>query len=193
MFSVPDSVVVRRPFTLGGAAIPVGASLTKEQVVLIGRGLNALLDNGTLVAVPDPFARRNRPPRPTSLPPGIRDAMLGRLSPVLPLSVKMTPVGLSLSVEVTGGVMPFDVTLYDRQGDVIDSKSGSKRSFAFLVDLGGEFTVTVEDAAGASASDTIVVPSTKERARQRPVRDSGVVAEADVAEADVVEPGEVQQ
>jgi hypothetical protein len=152
MFRVPSSVVVRRPISIQGTVVPVGTTLTKEQVVALGKGLNSLLDNGTLVATPDPFARKDRQPKPTSLPPVIRNAMIAKLGPaVKPLTVLAKAVGKSVSVEVDGGVQPFTVSVDDQE------QTKKTRTFAFTVTAVGSHTVTVTDGNGNTASDTVVI------------------------------------
>lgn len=156
MFKVPDSVTVRRPFTLDGAPVPVGATLTKQQVLSLGQKLNPLLDNGTLVAVPDPNGRRNKPPRPTSLPPAILNAYLRHQSP--PLSVSAKALGKSVSVTVSNGVPSFTAVV-DPGEPTEQSETKSSRSFAFTVNGVGTHAVEVTDGSGATASArfTIVV------------------------------------
>lgn len=156
MFKVPDSVTVRRPFTLDGAPVPVGVTLTKQQVLALGQKLNPLLDNGTLVAVPDPNGRRNKPPRPTSLPPVILNAYLRHQC--APLSVSAKALGKSVSVTVSNGVPSFTVVV-DEGKPFEQSQSKSSRSFAFTVNGVGTHSVDVTDGAGATASTqfTIVV------------------------------------
>lgn len=128
----------------------------------LGRNLNALLDSGWVVASPDINARRDRQPRPSSLPPVIRSAMLGKIGPKRdPLSLSAKVVGKSVSVEVAGGVQPFTVTVLG------SAQTKSSRTFAFTVDSVGEHEATVEDGAQdtASARFTIIV---SEPAKKQP-------------------------
>lgn len=149
MFRVPDSVVTRRPISLNGAVVPAGTTLSKAQVESLGKGLNALLDSGYIVAAPDPFARKGKSrPQPTSLPPVIRNAMVKKLNgPSVPLSLEAKVAGKSVSVEVTGGVPSFTVTI-----DGEDAQTKSSRTFAFMVDGVGTHEAKVVDGAGAEAS-----------------------------------------
>jgi hypothetical protein len=152
MFRVPDSVVTRRPISLQGVVVPAGTTLSKAQVEALGKGLNALLDSGFVVAAPDPFARKGKAhPRPTSLPPVIRNAMVGKLTGV-PLSVSASVVGDAISVEVAGGVPSFTVTL-----DGGGAKSKSSRTFSFTGVGPGAHTVEVSDGSGATASVVVEV------------------------------------
>lgn len=150
MFRVPDKVTVRRPFRLDGALVPVGTVLDKPQVARLGRKLNPLLDNGTLVAAPDPFARKGKArPQPTSLPPSVYNAFMGRSSE--PLAVKAKALRKSVSVEVTGGVPSFTVAVAGQE------QSKSSRTFAFTVNSVGSHEVTVVDGSGAQASTSVVI------------------------------------
>lgn len=153
MFSVPDGVVARRPFTLNGVKVPAGTALSKDQVIAIGRELNALLDNGTLVAKPDPNARRNKQPQPTSLPPKVRNAMLAKMGPAKePLSVSAKAVGKSVSVEVAGGNAPFTVEV-----EGAEPQTKKTRTFAVTVTGVGTHAVSVTDGAGDSASTSVTI------------------------------------
>ena len=153
MFRVPDSVVTRRPISLQGVVVPAGTTLSKAQVEALGKGLNALLDSGFVVAAPDPYARKgNARPRPTSLPPVIRNAMVGKLTGSAPLSVSASVVGDAISVEVAGGVPSFTVTL-----DGGDAKSKSSRTFSFTGVQPGAHMVEVSDGSGAAASVAVEV------------------------------------
>lgn len=170
MFAVPDAVTVRRAFSLDGVDVPAGTSLSAAQVEALGARLNALLDGGWVVASPDPFARRGRErPRPSSLPPVIRNEMIRRLnpSPPVPLGLKCTAVGLSISCEVEGGVPSFTLTLKDESLEVIDSRSGSGRTFMFTVPDGGQYIVTVTDGQGASTWQKVVIQSASLSAKAR--------------------------
>lgn len=162
MFSVPDRVTVRRAFSLDGVRVAAGTDLSADQVRALGGRLNALLDGGWVVASPDPFARKGAArPRPTSLPPVIRDEMIRRINPAppVPLGLKCTAVGLSISCEVEGGVPSFSLTLKDESLEVIDSRSGSGRTFMFTVPDGGQYIVTVTDGQGASTWQKVVIQS----------------------------------
>jgi len=163
MFRVPDAVVTRRPISLNGAVVPAGTTLSKAQVLALGKGLDALLDGGFVVASPDPFARKGKArPQPTSLPPVIRNALVKKLNgPVQPLAVSLTAAGLAISVSITGGTSPFDLVLLDRNGEVLDGKSTSTRTSMFTPVDGGEYTVTVTDSSGGSASSTIIIQSSE--------------------------------
>jgi hypothetical protein len=161
MFQVPNSVVVRRPITLNGVLVPAGTSLSKQQVIDLGRELNALLDSGFVVALPDPNERRGRPPRPTSLPPVIRNAMLGKMSS--PLAVSATVAGNAVSVVVTGGVPQFTVTI-----DNALPQSKSSRTFAFTGVGAGDHQIEVTDGAGAKSDYSVKVTVADEVAK--PVR-----------------------
>ena len=153
MFSVPDSVVVRRPFTLKGVKVPTGTSLTKDQVVALGRELDALLDNGTLVATPDPFARKNKQPQPTSLPPVIRNAMLGKLkSAAAPLSIDTKAAALSVAVTITGGLTKWDVDYGDGSTATVATRTASH-----VYKAGGTYTVTCKDSTGQTAIKSLTV------------------------------------
>ena len=156
MFQVPSSVVVRRPITLNGVVVPAGTSLSKDQVVDLGRELNALLDSGFVVALPDPNERRGKAqPRPTSLPPVIRNAMLGKMG--TPLSVSATAAGNAISVSVTGGVPSFTVTI---DGALPQTKSS--RTFAFTGINPGDHQIEVTDGAGAKDSCNVTVTAAEE-------------------------------
>ena len=161
MFAVPDKVTVRRPFSLDGVLIGVGVDLTADQVRALGGRLNAMLDGGWVVASPDPFARRGKPrPRPSSLPPVVRNEMLKRINPAPgALGLKCTAVGLSISCEVQDGVPPFTLVLKDSNLDVLDSKSGMTRNYMFSVPDGGEYIVSVSDGSGASTWQKVVIQS----------------------------------
>lgn len=118
----------------------------------LGRNLNALLDGGWVVASPDINARRDRQPRPSSLPPVIRDAMLGKLT--APLVVVAKSMGEAISVTVDGGNAPFTVTL-----DGGSSQTKSSRSFAFTGAGDGAHKVAVVDGSGRKASTAVSVVS----------------------------------
>lgn len=153
MFRVPDSVVTRRPFMLSGVAVPAGTTLSKAQVVALGRSLDALLDSGYVVALPDPFARKGRAvPRPSSLPPVIRDAMVAKLTGAAVVSALVTVVGGALSVVVSGGVPSFEVSL-----DGGKPQHKSSRTFAFTGVSAGEHEVTVVDGSGGTESVAVTV------------------------------------
>ena len=161
MFQMPNSVVVRRPITLDGVLVPAGTSLSKQQVIDLGRELNALLDSGFVVALPDPYERPGRPPRPTSLPPVIRNAMLGKMS--APLAVSATVAGDAISAVVTGGVPQFTVTINSAL-----PQSKSSRTFAFTGVVPGDHRIEVTDGAGSTSAFTARVTVADEA--KRPVR-----------------------
>ena len=163
MFRVPTQVVVRRPISLNGVVVPPGTQLSKAQVLALGHNLNALLDSGYVTATPDPFARRGKArPEPTSLPPVIRKALVAKLNgPAEPLAVSLSAAGLAISVSIIGGTSPFDLVLLDSKGDVLDGKSTSTRTSMFTPVDGGEYTVTVTDSSGGSASSKIVIQSSE--------------------------------
>lgn len=163
MFKVPDKVTVRRPFRLDGALVPAGTVLTKPQVAKLGRKLNPLLDNGTLVAAPDPFARKGKPhPRPTSLPPSVYNAFMKRS--IAPLAITAKALHKSVSVEVTGGIPSFTVAVDGQE------QSKSSRAFAFTVTAVGTHEVTVVDGNGdtAATSVTIIVDKPKPAPKAAP-------------------------
>jgi hypothetical protein len=59
--------------TIGGVSVASGTSLTPAQVRSIPK-LEALVANGSIVSVPDPYARRvSRHPGPAYLQPGLRN------------------------------------------------------------------------------------------------------------------------
>jgi hypothetical protein len=168
MFRVPSSVVTRRPISLQGQVVPAGTALSKDQVLALGKGLNALLDSGYVVANPDPFARKGKArPTPTSLPPVIRNAMVSRLTAPEPLSVFATVVGDSISVEVNGGVPSFDVSL-----DGGDHQTKSSRTFAFTGVSEGTHEIVVTDGNGEVTASLVAVnsdhkkPSKKKKAEE---------------------------
>ena len=151
MFRVPDSVVVRRPITLQGVVVPAGTTLSKAQVEACGRNLNALLDSGYLVATPDPNARKDRQPQPSSLPPVVRNAMLRRGPVTDPLAVSAKAMGKQVSVSVSGGVPSFTVRIDDQE------QTKSSRTFAFTVYGVGTHKVLVSDGAGGEASTNVTI------------------------------------
>lgn len=158
MFTVPDAVVVRRPITLNGVVVPAGTTLSKAQVLALGRELNALLDSGYVTATPDPYARKGKArPAPTSLPPVIRNALVNKLSGA-PLSVSAKVVGDSISVEVVGGTPSFTVTL-----DNAEPQKKSSRTFSFSGVLAGDHQVEVTDGAGGTAEVSVTVAAAEEK------------------------------
>lgn len=165
MFRVPDAVVVRRPISLQGQVVPAGTTLSKAQVQALGRNLNALLDSGYVTATPDPYARKGKArPTPTSLPPVIRNALVGKLTGSAPLSLDVKAVGDSVSVSVSGGVPPFTVSL-----DGGEPLVKSSRTFGFSGVESGVHTVLAADGAGAQAEAHVEVaaPEEKKPARKK--------------------------
>jgi hypothetical protein len=168
MFQVPSNVVVRRPISLNGAIVPAGTSLSQEQVEALGRNLNALLDSGYVVATPDPFARKGKArPTPSSLPPVIRDAMIKKIAPQVPIQLSATVVGDAISCEITGGLMPFTVTLKDEDAKVLDVQTGSKRTFAFTGLADGNYIVVAQDPSGGDVFKTVSIQAKSEPKKPR--------------------------
>lgn len=152
MFRVPDSVVVRRPISLNGVVVPPGTTLSKNQVIALDKELNALLDSGYVVARPDPNARRGKPPRPTSLPPVIRNAMIAKITGVKPLSMIARVIGDAVSVEIVGGVPTFTVSL-----DGSSSEEKPSRTIAFSQVSEGEHVISVTDGSGNTCEARVEV------------------------------------
>jgi hypothetical protein len=78
MYRKPTAIVANRPLTVLGVVIAAGATLTQAQLKAVPK-LQAFLNDGTLRAVPDPWARKIKPNRstPTYLPPAVRKAATG--------------------------------------------------------------------------------------------------------------------
>lgn len=68
------------------------------------------------------------------------------------LGASAVPVGDSVSVEVSGGVMPFTVEIGPQ------SQSKRSRTFAFMGMGSGEHAVLVSDADGRSFDTKVVIP-----------------------------------
>lgn len=171
MFRVPDSVVTRRPISLQGAVVPAGTTLSKEQVEALGKSLNSLLDSGYVVANPDAYARKGKArPQPSSLPPVIRNAMVGRITAgVAAPSLQVKTVGDSVSLVVSDGVAPFTVTV-DETGQA-DTKSS--RTFSFSGLGAGSFTAHVFDGSGQKGSVSFVIDSHEEEPKKPKKRSEG--------------------
>lgn len=76
VYRKPTSIVANRRLVIRGTQIAPGATLSPAQLGFLPK-LAALLNNGTLRAVQDPWARKIKPNRstPTYLPPAVRKSM----------------------------------------------------------------------------------------------------------------------
>ena len=152
MLRVPSSVIVVRPIKLNGEVLPTGTSLTAEQVDALGFSLNTLLDAGIILATPDAWYRRPlNVPRPNSLPPTIRNAMVESITPpepIDPMTASASRDGLTVTVTIENGVGPFVLN-----GDWGADEETSKRSVTFTDVPNRPHNVTVTD----SSDGTVVI------------------------------------
>lgn len=174
MLRVPSSVVVVRPIKLDGEVLPTGTALTAEQVDALGFSLNSLLDAGIILASPDAWYRRPlEVPRPNSLPPGIRNAMVQNITPpkpLKPLTAAASRDGLTVTVTLTNGKGPFVVS-----GDWGADETTSQRTVTFTDVPNKPHTVSASDAEGTVVMVEVPVEQPPEELSVSAVAVSGAV------------------